>query len=175
MTGSSPRRRWGVLRRPGPFDGGNTTIMTSHEPFPNRASGQVEPPYVESSSPLVAPHNQAQEQVLDRQQRRSDRTRMVQVVCTIVNVLCGLFAVVLVAHIVMVMGEANPANGVASFVRGFSSAVSLGFDDLFTPADVKVQALLNYGFAAIVWLALGAVVTTLIRRFALPNPRELMR
>ena len=100
---------------------------------------------------------------------------MVRIVCTIVNVLCGLFAVVLVAQIVMVMGEANPANGVASFVRGFSSAVSLGFDDLFTPADAKIRMLLNYGFAAIVWLAFGAVVTTLIRRFALPNPRELLR
>ena len=87
--------------------------------------------------------------------------------------MCGLFAVVLVAQIVMVMGEANPANGVASFVRDFSSAVSLGFDNLFTPANVKFQVLLNDGFAAVVWLAFGAVVTTLIRRFALPSPRGL--
>lgn len=149
--------------------------MTSRETFPNGAPDQVEPPRVESPSPLAVPHNQAQDQALDRQRRRSDRTRMVRIVCTIVNVLCGLFAVVLVAQIVMVMGEANPANGVASFVRGFSSAVSLGFDDLFTPADAKIRMLLNYGFAAIVWLAFGAVVTTLIRRFALPNPRELLR
>ncbi|TKG59286.1 hypothetical protein FCN18_36900 [Prauserella endophytica] len=112
---------------------------------------------------------------MDRQQRRSDRTRTVRIVCTIVNVICGLFAVVLVAHIVMVMGEANPANGVASFVRDFATAVSLGFNDLFTPADVKIRVLLNDGFAAIVWLAFGAVVTSLIRRFALPNPHELMR
>lgn len=149
-------------------------MMTSREPYSQLESGRAEPTPATGPSPLAETHNQAQDQVLGRQQRRSDRTRMVRVVCTIVNVLCGLFAVVLVAHIVMVMGEANPANGVASFVRGFSSAVSLGFDDLFTPADVKVQALLNYGFAAIVWLALGAVVTTLIRRFALPNPRELI-
>jgi hypothetical protein len=91
-------------------------------------------------------------------------------VCTIVNVLRGLFAVVLVAQIILVMGETNPANGVASFVPGFSSAVSLGFDNLFTPASVKTQVLLNDGFAAIVWLAFGAVVTTLIRRFALAQP-----
>jgi hypothetical protein len=149
--------------------------MTSREPSPNLAPDQVEPPLVESPTPLAAPHNQAQDQALDRQQRRSDRTRTVRIVCTIVNVLCGLFAVVLVAHIVMVMGEANPANGVASFVRGFATAVSLGFNDLFTPADVKIRVLLNDGFAAIVWLAFGAVVTSLIRRFALPNPRELMR
>ena len=144
--------------------------MTGHHPDggPERST--------KGPSPLATPHHQtqAQGQALDRQRRRGTRTRSVRAVCTIVNVLCGLFAVVLVAHIVMVMGEANAANGVASFVRGFSSAVSLGFDDLFTPADVKVQVLLNYGFAAIVWLALGAVVTTLIRRFALPNPRELV-
>lgn len=148
--------------------------MTSREPYPNLEPGQVEPPLVESPPPLAAPHNQVQDQALDRHQRRSDRTRTVRIVCTIVNVICGLFAVVLVAHIVMVMGEANPANGVASFVRDFSTAVSLGFNDLFTPADMKIRVLLNDGFAAIVWLAFGAVVTTLIRRFALPNPRELM-
>jgi hypothetical protein len=124
---------------------------------------------------MTTRHDQAQDQALDRQRRRGTRTRMVRTVTTIVNVLCGLFAVVLVAHIVLVIGEANPANGVASFVRGFSSAVSLGFDDLFTPADVKFQVLLNYGFAAIAWLAFGAVVTTLIRRFALPDPSELVR
>jgi hypothetical protein len=167
MTGSAPRRRWRGTRPPGPFDGGDTTIMRSRELSPSLAADQVEPPLVESPSPLA--------QALDRQQRRSDRTRTVRIVCTIVNVLCGLFAVVLVAHIVMVVGEANPANGVASFVRGFSTAVSLGFNDLFTPDNAKFQVLLNYGFAALAWLAFGAVVTTLIRRFALPNPRELMR
>jgi len=36
---------------------------------------------------------------------------------TVVNVLCGLFAVVHVAHVVVVMDEANSANEVASFVR----------------------------------------------------------
>jgi hypothetical protein len=149
--------------------------MTSREPYSNLESGQVELTQTESPSPRAAPHNQAQDQALDRQQRRSDRTRTVRIVCTIVNVLCGLFAVVLVAHIVMVLGEANPANGVASFVRGFAAAVSLGFNNLFTPADMKIQVLLNDGFAAIVWLAFGAVITSLIRRFALPNPRELMR
>jgi hypothetical protein len=175
MTGSPTRRRWRGLRRPGPFDGGDTTVVTSREPSPILAPGQVELTQTESPSPRAAPHNQAQNQALDRQQRRSDRTRTVRIVCTIVNVICGLFAVVLVAHIVMVMGEANPANGVASFVRDFATTVSLGFNDLFTPADVKIRVLLNDGFAAIVWLAFGAVVTSLIRRFALPNPRELMR
>jgi hypothetical protein len=141
--------------------------MASQEPYPNLEPRRAEP--------TLAEHPETPDQALDRRQRRWDRTRMVRIVCTIINVVCGLFAVVLVAQIVLVMGEANSANGVASFVRGFSAAVSLGFDNLFTPASVKVRVLLNDGCAAIVWLAFGAVVTTLIRRFALPNPRGLIR
>lgn len=141
--------------------------MTSREPYPNLEPGRVEPAPAESPTPLT--------QAQDRQQRRWDRTRTVRISCTIVKAVCGLFAVVLVARIIMVMGEANPANGVASFVRGFADTVSLGFDGLFNPASAKAQVLLNYGCAAIVWLVLGVVVTALIRRFALPGPRGLMR
>lgn len=141
--------------------------MTNREPYPNVEPGRVEP------VPADRPSPQAEAQ--DRRQRRWDRARAVRMSCTVVNAVCGLFAVVLAAHIVMVMGEANPANGVATFVSGFAAAVSLGFDGLFTPASVKIAVLLNYGFAAIVWLALGAVVTALIRRFALPGPRGLAR
>ena len=111
----------------------------------------------------------------DRRRRRWDRARTVRTACTIVNFVCGLFAVMLVVNVIMVMGGANPANGVASFVRGFAGAVSLGFGGLFTPTSMKAQVLLNDGSAAIVWLVLGAVVTVLIRRFALPGPRGLMR
>jgi hypothetical protein len=134
--------------------------MTNLYPYPNTEPGKVEP---------------TPDGFLDRQQRRWDRIGTAQVTCTVINVLSGLFAVVLVAHIVLVIGGANPANDVASFVRGFAAAVSLGFDGLFTPANAKVQVLLNNGAAAVVWLALGAVMTALIRRFALPGPRGLTR
>jgi len=175
MTSSPTGRRWRGVRRPGPFAAPDTKIMASQEPYPNLEHRRAEPTPAGHPSPLAATHDQAQDLALDRRQRRWDRTRMVRIVCTIINVVCGLFAVVLVAQIVLVMGAANPANGVASFVRGFSAEVSLGFDNLFTPANAKVQVLLNDGFAATVWLAFGAVVTTLIRRFALPNPRGLIR
>lgn len=111
----------------------------------------------------------------DREQRRWNRNRTVRMTCTTITVICGLFATVLAAHIVMVLGEANPANGVAAFVRGWAGGVSLGLDDLFTPASANTQVLLNSGLAALAWLALGAVVTALIRRFALPGPRRPLR
>jgi hypothetical protein len=173
MTGSPTGRRRG--RPPGPFSGGNTGIAENRKLHSNLEPGPRGPTPAERPLPLAEAQDQAEDRARDRQQRRWNRTRSVRIVCTVVNVVCGLFAVVLVAQIVMVMGEANPANEVASFVRGFSAVVSLGFDNLFTPANVKFQVLLNDGFAAIVWLALGAVVTTLIRRFALPSSGGLVR
>jgi hypothetical protein len=108
-----------------------------------------------------------------REQRRWDRARTIRVVCTIITTVCGLFAVVLVAQIILVMGSANPANGVAAFVAGWSNGISLGFDNLFTPASASVRVLLNDGLAALVWLCLGIVVTSLIRRLALRGPDRI--
>jgi hypothetical protein len=113
-----------------------------------------------------------EEEVVDTYARR---VRVVRTVNTIINLLCGLFAVVLALHIVLVLANANPSNGFASFVDSFSSAVSLGLRGLFTPASVKLQVLLNDGLAAIVWLLIGAALTYAIRQFALPGPRRSIR
>jgi hypothetical protein len=150
--------------------------MTNFEPDPDpspvpAAYSGANPGFVELTPTGLSPLAEAE----DREQRRWNRTRTVRTTCTVITIICGLFAAALAAHIVMVLGEANPANGVASFVRGFAAAVSLGFDGLFTPANAKTQVLFNDGLAALVWLGLGAVVTMLIRRFALPGPRRPLR
>ncbi|OLF17997.1 hypothetical protein BU204_09180 [Actinophytocola xanthii] len=103
------------------------------------------------------------------------RIRTVNIVCTIINVITGMFAVVLGVHIVLVLGSANMANGFASFVDGWASGVNLGLSGLFTPDNAKLATFLNEGLAAIMWLAIGALLTYLIRRFALPGPRRVQR
>lgn len=108
-----------------------------------------------------------EEEFVDPQSRRA---RVVRVVCTVINIVCGLFAVVLGLHIVMVLFEANPNNGFASLVDGWSSAVSLGLRDLFTPGNEKLATLLNDGLAALGWLLIAGVLTYAIRQFALPGP-----
>ncbi len=148
--------------------------MTSYEPDPDRipvAYSNPNPGLVELTPAGLSPLAEAE----DREQRRWNRTRTVRTVSSIVNISCGLFAAVLAAHIIMVLGEANPANGFASFVRGFAGGVSLGFDNLFTPTNAKMQVLFNDGLAALAWLGIAAVVTMLIRRFALPGPRRPVR
>ncbi|HEY0453203.1 hypothetical protein [Actinophytocola sp.] len=103
------------------------------------------------------------------------RIRTVGVVCTIINVVTAAFAVVLAVHIVLVLGNANMANGFASFVDSWAAGVRLGLNGLFTPASAKLATLFNEGLAAILWLVIGGVLTYLIRRFALPGPRRVQR
>lgn len=112
------------------------------------------------------------EEVIDP---RARRYRVVRRVCAVINIVCAVFAVVLGVHILLVVANANPSNGFASFIDNFASAVSLGFRGLFTPHSEKLAVLLNDGMAAIVWLLIGAVVTYAIRQFALPGPRDAVR
>ncbi len=100
--------------------------------------------------------------------RQAKRVRTVRRVNAAINFVCALFAVVLVIQIVLVLADANPKNGFASFMDGFAGAVSLGFDGLFTPDSAKAAVFFNYGAAAIIWLLIGAALTYLIRKFAMP-------
>jgi hypothetical protein len=111
-----------------------------------------------------------QEEVVDPDQRRR---RTVRMVCTVINVICGVFAVVLALHIILVIGSANQGNGFAQLINDWSGAVSLGLRDLFTPANIGVRTFLNDGLAAIAWLVIAALLTYLIRKFALPVPRRV--
>ena len=114
----------------------------------------------------------AEEEIADADH---SRRRTVNVVCTIINVVCAIFAVVLAVHIVLVIGEANQGNGFAALIDDWSRAVSLGLRDLFVPDSPKVRTFLNDGLAAIAWLAIGGLLTYLIRRLALPGPRRMRR
>ena len=97
------------------------------------------------------------------------RLGLVRIVNGLISIVTGLFAVVLAIHIVLVVGEANMSNGFAQFITGWAAAVDLGLDNLFTPANEKAQVALNEGIAAILWLIIGAVLTTLIARIMLPD------
>jgi hypothetical protein len=106
-------------------------------------------------------------------ERPAARTRFVHTLCGLIHLVCGLCAIVLAIHIVLVFGEANAGNGFANLVDTWSTHVSLGLRGLFTPSGEKLRTLLNDGLAAVLWLIIGAVVTDLIARIALPGPRRV--
>ena len=96
------------------------------------------------------------------------RGRVVGLIADVVRWIGLVAAVVLVIHVILVAGEANPANGIATFIRNLADALSLGFKDLFNkPADdPKLRVLINYGLAALFWLVASAIASRLIRRLA---------
>lgn|GEM_PF-1143170 len=75
-----------------------------------------------------------------------------------------IFAVILVLRVIFVIGEANTSNGIVTFVQSWSDSLSVGFENLFTPDDHKLEILVNYGIAAIFWLIVSTIVAKIIRR-----------
>ncbi|TCO64356.1 hypothetical protein [Actinocrispum wychmicini] len=111
----------------------------------------------------------AQHAESDERPRRSAgeaRAQVLGVVAGVVRWVGLAFALVLVIHVILTVGSANPANGITSFFADVADPVALGFKDLFTPADHKLSVLVNYGIAALFWLIVSAVLARVIRRFA---------
>ncbi len=94
----------------------------------------------------------------------SVRSRIVTVAAGVLGRLGLLFAVVLVAHVLLTVGGANPDNAITTTVATWADRLALGFRDLFTPADAKLRTLVNYGIAAVFWLVVRSLVVKLVRR-----------
>lgn len=96
------------------------------------------------------------------------KVRTVHTVCAVIDIVCWTFAIVLLVHIFLVVADANAANGFFQFVAGWANGITLGLDGLFTPDSPKIAVLFNEGLAAVLWLLIGALLTNLITRLALP-------
>ncbi len=105
-------------------------------------------------------------------ERPHARIRLVHAINAMIHLVCVLFAFVLAVHIILVVGDANSANGFAKAIAQWSGAVSLGLRDLFTPDGEKLRVLFNEGLAAIIWLVIGGLLTDLVSRIGLPGPRR---
>ncbi|MEU4739060.1 hypothetical protein AB0G02_01170 [Actinosynnema sp. NPDC023658] len=102
--------------------------------------------------------------VEDRTADASVRSRAVAVVAGVLSWAGLLIAVVLVAHVLLTVGGANPANSITTTVATWADRFALGFRDLFTPQDAKLAVLVNHGLAAIFWLVVRSLVLKLVRR-----------
>ena len=71
---------------------------------------------------------------------------------------------VIVAYILLTLLEANPDNSVAILVRQLAEYFNLGLANLFLLDDPRWMIGLNYGVAALIWLAITTVVVRLVRR-----------
>jgi hypothetical protein len=81
-----------------------------------------------------------------------------------VILVTGIFALVLVLGIVLTVLEANRSNDIVQVVRDAAGVLAGPFDDLFKLDSNKAEKAVNWGIAAVVWLALGRLVTRLLLR-----------
>lgn len=86
------------------------------------------------------------------------------IIATIVRIVGLVIVAVLVAHIVLTLLDANPANFLTEYIASWAAQLNLGLGNLFVPEQPKLMVTLNYGVAAILWLVLTTVVVRLLRR-----------
>jgi hypothetical protein len=80
-----------------------------------------------------------------------------------ISAIFGVIALILILHIVFVTVGANADGGLVGALKDLAGTLAWGFKDLFTNANIKLQTFLNYGLAALVYLAVGAVLHRLFR------------
>ncbi len=94
------------------------------------------------------------------------RSNVVGVLAGVVRWVGLLFALVLVVHVLLTVGHANPDNGITEFFSSAADPLALAFKSLFTPDNAELRVLVNYGLAALFWLIVSSVLSRLIRRLA---------
>ncbi|MGH3876414.1 MAG: hypothetical protein ACRDSK_05170 [Actinophytocola sp.] len=111
------------------------------------------------------------EQALKQEPARTPRRSPAEVRASVVGVVAGLirwvglaFAIVLVAHILLTVGNANSGNGITVFFADAAQPLALAFRSLFTPENAELRVLVNYGLAALFWLIASAVLARIVRR-----------
>ncbi|MFC3492496.1 hypothetical protein [Glycomyces rhizosphaerae] len=87
-------------------------------------------------------------------------TRHNPVIVHIIAAVFWLIALIILLHLAFVLLEANPGNPLVDFMADLANWFSWLFRDMFTGIeDPKVRAVVNYGIAALVFLAIGGVVS----------------
>ncbi|MFC6882753.1 hypothetical protein [Actinomadura yumaensis] len=94
------------------------------------------------------------------------RARAVSLLAGVISVITTIVVLVLAAHIVFVAFEANTSNDLVTWIGDRATDLAWQFKDVFQPDDRKVEVAVNYGLAAVVYLAIGRVLVALVRRLA---------
>jgi hypothetical protein len=81
-----------------------------------------------------------------------------------VILLTSAIALILILGIVLAVLEANRSNDIVQVVRDAAGVLAGPFDDLFKLDSNKAEKAVNWGIAAVAWLALGRLVARLLLR-----------
>jgi uncharacterized protein YggT (Ycf19 family) len=85
-------------------------------------------------------------------------------IASLVWLLAVVAAAFLILYIILVLFEANPSNDLVNFISDVANKLAWVFRDLFNVDNRKLEIVLNYGLAAVVYLAVGRVVARALNR-----------
>jgi hypothetical protein len=81
-----------------------------------------------------------------------------------IDVVVAVAAVVIALDVVLVVLEANPANDIVQLVHDAGEWVVGPFKDIFSLDDRKLEVAINWGIALVVYVTVGRMVASLLRR-----------
>jgi len=90
----------------------------------------------------------------------------------LVRTIANILAAVIVAGILLYVLGANQSNDVVSTVMDAGRWLVGPFDGLFSLDDPKWELAVNWGIAAAVYAAVGALISRLLAHAALAGERE---
>lgn len=95
---------------------------------------------------------------------RGARRRVLGALATAVVGVATVASAVLALRILFVVFETDPNNTIVTAVDGLSGTLVWEFEGLFVPEGERLRVLVNHGIAAAVYLLVGRLVASGIRR-----------
>ncbi|THV41312.1 hypothetical protein [Glycomyces buryatensis] len=92
------------------------------------------------------------------------RTRYYPLAVQILAGICMVIAAIIALFLVLILLNANQSNPLVTFVGNIADWFAWLFHDMFSADNARIQALINYGLAALVYLGLAGLIHALGRR-----------
>jgi hypothetical protein len=92
--------------------------------------------------------------------------RVLELVATVVRVVCAVIAALILIHAAFVLFEANRANMLVEFTEGVRNSFGWFTQDLFTKPNPKMAEVINDALAAVIWVVVGNLISKLVVRLA---------
>jgi hypothetical protein len=90
-------------------------------------------------------------------------------VARIVMLITWILVGIIVAAILLRVFEANQSNSIVEGVTDLARTLVGPFKDLFKIDDPKVAIAVNWGLAALVYLAIGSIIARILRRMGVKS------
>ena len=89
------------------------------------------------------------------------------VLARIVDIITAIVALIIAVGILLVVLEANRGNDIVSTILDAARSLVGPFKDIFDLEDRKLETAVNWGLALLIYVVVGRLISSLLRR---PSP-----